>query len=328
MDKPLLGRLEKVQIREIWKNEQTGFTPWLAEAASIKLLGDTIGLELEVVSVEKEVGRFFADILCKETTSDRYVVVENQIERTDHDHLGKTITYAAGLGATAVVWVAKHFTEEHRAAFDWLNEVTRAEVAFFGLEIEAWRIGDSPPAPKFNVVCRPNEFLPIANPDDLALSSTRQAQLDFWLGFKEHMDESSPIKCSKPRPENWMNHPIGRSGIWMSSIMSTWNSLTGKADGGEFRVELSIDDGHPKATLAAMDAQRAAIEADLHTRNVTEDLLWQSKEGVRACRISVRRGDDVLDKQKWPEYREWLRTRLEAFDTVFRPVIENLEVDA
>ncbi len=115
-------------------------------------------MELEVESVEKEVGRFYADILCKETTSDRYVVVENQIERTNHDHLGKTITYAAGLGATAIVWIAKHFAEEHRAALDWLNEITNADVAFFGLEIEAWRIGDSPAAPKFNVVCRPNDF--------------------------------------------------------------------------------------------------------------------------------------------------------------------------
>jgi len=137
--KSTLGRLQKVDIREIWKNEAADFTPWLAEPDNIKLLGDTIGMELEVESVETDVGRYYADILCKETTSDRYVVIENQIERTDHDHLGKTITYAAGLGATAVVWVAKHFTEEHRGAFDWLNEMTKAEVSFFGLEVEAWR---------------------------------------------------------------------------------------------------------------------------------------------------------------------------------------------
>lgn len=125
MSSPSLGRLKRVSIREIWKNEASDFTPWLAEPENISLLGDTIGMELEVESVETGVGRFFADILCRETSSDRFVVIENQIEHTDHDHLGKTITYAAGLGATAVVWIARRFHDEHRAALDWLNEVTQ-----------------------------------------------------------------------------------------------------------------------------------------------------------------------------------------------------------
>ena len=249
-----LGRLTKVDIREIWKNEAADFTPWLAEPDNIKLLGDTVGMELEVEAVEKDVGRFFADILCKDTASDRFVVIENQIEATDHDHLGKTITYAAGLQATAMVWIAKRFADEHRAALDWLNEITGADVAFFGLEIEAWRIGDSAAAPKFNVICRPNDFT-ISTPAPGTLSETRQAQLDFWLAFKDFMGQSSQVKCAKPSPNNWLNHPIGRSGVHMDSIMSTWDSLTGKL-GGEFRVELYVDDGHSKETLAALQQQR------------------------------------------------------------------------
>jgi hypothetical protein len=323
--KQQLGRLEKVSIKDIWKNESADFTPWLAESENIKLLGDTIGMELEVESVEKEVGRFYADILCKETTSDRYVVIENQIERTDHDHLGKTITSAAGLGATAVVWVAKHFTEEHRAAFDWLNEMTKAEVGFFGLEVEAWRIGDSSPAPKFNIVCRPNEAL-VAGPGPGTLSPLRQAQLDFWLAFKEYMEESSSIKCLKPSPNNWMNHPIGRSGVWMDSTMSTFDSATGKA-GGEFRVELYIDDGHAKQTFADLQAESGTIEAELRKR-VPEDLTWYCKERVRACKLYVRHPAAVLDRERWPEYREWLKTRLEAFDEVFRPLVARIGSDA
>jgi hypothetical protein len=322
MSSVVLGRLEKVDIREIWKNEAVDFTPWLAEPDNMRLLGDTIGMELEFESIEKEVGRFYADILCKETSSDRYVVIENQIERTDHDHLGKTITYAAGLGATAMVWISKHFADEHRAALDWLNEITGAEVAFFGLEIEAWRIGDSRAAPKFNVVCRPNDFNPIVDGGPSSLSVTRQAQLDFWLAFKEYMEESSSIKCGKPGPNTWMNHPIGHSGVWMASVLSTWDSATGKA-GGELRVELYIDDGHSKETFAALEQARAAIEAELGSR-VQDDLNWYCKEDVRACKLYVRQSTQVLDREQWPQHREWLRTRLEAFDSVFRPLLAGL----
>jgi hypothetical protein len=108
--------------------------------------------------MEVRVGAFKADILAKEAGTGQYVLIENQLERTNHDHLGKVVPYASGLGATAVVWVAKEITEEHRRAVDWLNEVTTDAVGFFALEVELWRIGDSPPAPKFNLVSQPNEW--------------------------------------------------------------------------------------------------------------------------------------------------------------------------
>ena len=212
-----LGRLEKVDIREIWKNEAVDFTPWLAEPANIGLLGDTIGMELEVEAVEKDVGRFFADILCKDAASDRFVVIENQIENTDHDHLGKTITYAAGLEATAIVWIAKHFGEEHRAALDWLNEITGAEVAFFGLEVEAWKIGDSPAAPKFNVVCRPNDFTaggPARRP------SVPPSRLNSTSGFPSPSSWSSPARSSVPsrlRTTGSSTPSVARACIWTRS---------------------------------------------------------------------------------------------------------------
>lgn len=326
MTKPTLGRLQKVEIREIWRNEAADFTPWLAEAENLKLLGDTIGMELELESVEKEVGRFYADILCRETTSDRYVVVENQVERTDHDHLGKTITYSAGLGATAVVWIAKHFTDEHRAAFDWLNEITGADVAFFGLEIEAWRIGDSPAAPKFNIVCRPNDFNPVAEGGAVELGATPQAQLAFWLAFKEYMEETSAIKCTKPGARSWMNHPIGRPGYVLVSNMSTWDSVTNTQAIGEYRVELYIDDGHAKDTFAVLETRRDEIESRLSAL-IPDELTWYNKEDVKSCKLYVRTPADVLNRDAWPENREWLRTRLEAFDAVFRPVLTELEAN-
>jgi hypothetical protein len=157
-DTPPLGRLERVDLRQVWQNEAGDFTPWLAREDNIALLGETIGLELEVEAEEKGVGPFRADILCKDTATNNWVLVENQLERTDHTHLGQLLTYAAGLQAVTIVWVAERFTDEHRAALDWLNEITDGRFNFFGLEIELWRIGDSPVAPKFNVVCKPNNW--------------------------------------------------------------------------------------------------------------------------------------------------------------------------
>ena len=146
-----LGRLERVELRDYWEHEGSDFTPWLASEENIALLSETIGLELEVQQEEAAVGPFRADILCRDTASDELVIIENQLEKTDHKHLGQTITYASGLDAVNIVWIAARFTEEHRAALDWLNRITHEEFRFFGIEIELWRIGKSVPAPKFNI---------------------------------------------------------------------------------------------------------------------------------------------------------------------------------
>ena len=153
-----LGELIKVPLREFWEGEASDFTPWLADEENIGLLGDTIGVELEVEAQERNVGPFRADILCKDISTDNWVLIENQLEPTDHTHLGQLLTYAAGLNAVTVVWIAESFTNEHRAALDWLNKITAEGFSFFGLEIELWRIGDSPIAPKFNVVSHPQQL--------------------------------------------------------------------------------------------------------------------------------------------------------------------------
>ena len=156
--KAILGRLHKVDLREAWASESSGFTPWLAQEESLQLLGEAIGIELELESQEKNVGPFRADILCKDTATDNWVLIENQLEKTDHSHLGQLLTYAAGLNAVTIVWIAERFTEEHRAALDWLNEHTDETINCFGLEIELWRIGDSTIAPKFNIISQPNDW--------------------------------------------------------------------------------------------------------------------------------------------------------------------------
>ena len=154
-----LGRLGRVDLREEWKTEAQDFTPWLAQAENLAVLSETLNLDLETAGQEASVGPFRADILCRDTLDDSWVLIENQLERTDHTHLGQLLTYAAGLQTVTIIWVAATFTDEHRAALDWLNEITDERFRFFGLEVELWRIGNSPAAPKFNIVSKPNEWV-------------------------------------------------------------------------------------------------------------------------------------------------------------------------
>jgi hypothetical protein len=116
-----LGKLERVDLRDIWTSEASDFTPWLARERNLEILGDTLGIELELEAQEKAVGPFRADILCKDIATDSWVLIENQLERTDHTHLGQLLTYASGLEAVTIVWIAARFTEEHRSTLDWLN---------------------------------------------------------------------------------------------------------------------------------------------------------------------------------------------------------------
>ena len=158
MTVPKLSRLERVDLRKAWVSEPAHFSMWLAREENLALLGEALGMSLVLEATEKSVGPFAADILCREPQTEQWVLIENQLEQTDHTHLGQIITYAAGLDAVTVIWVAAKFVEEHRAALDWLNEVTAEGTNFFGVEVELWRIGDSAVAPKFNIASKPNAW--------------------------------------------------------------------------------------------------------------------------------------------------------------------------
>lgn len=156
MKKPL-SKLERVPLREAWKHEANDFTPWLAQEDNLNTLADALGLsELALVATEHWVGEFKLDILC--TSGEEQVIIENQLEKTNHTHLGQILTYAAGTGARKVIWVAESFRPEHVAALDFLNQNTTDDLNFFAVEVELWRIGDSPLAPKFEVAAKPNEW--------------------------------------------------------------------------------------------------------------------------------------------------------------------------
>lgn len=317
-----LARLERVQLRDVWLSESADFTPWLASPPNIKLLADTIGLDLEVEAQEKNVGPFRADILCKETTSNAWVLIENQLERTDHTHLGQLMTYAAGLEVAVLVWIAERFTEEHRAALDWLNELGSERLRCFGLEIELWKIGNSPVAPKFNVVCKPNDWSRTiaASASHLELTETLQLQHDYWKAFVAYLEsKGSPLKPQTPKPQNWMNIALGRTGVYLSAIASTWSEQHGYGM-GENRVQVTID--HPqyaKSYFAQLESDRDLIEKELG-----EPLAWNNPTAKKTCTLALRRTSSLEDREDWPSQFEWLRQKLERLATVFTPRVKAL----
>lgn len=319
-----LGRLTKVDLREVFTTEAGDFTPWLAREENLGLLGESIGITLQCEAQEKEVGPFRADILCKDTVTENWVLIENQIERTDHTHLGQLLTYAAGLEAVTIVWIAEKFTEEHRGALDWLNEHTDKQINFFGLEIELWRIGDSPIAPKFNIISQPNEWtqsVQAAAKEAGETSELKQTQLRFWLSFREFMEKNSKIRCQKANPQHWMLHPIGTAGFQLVSIVSTWNSKTGKTE-PEIRVELGMYGPLAKQHFAAMEKRRVEIE-----KACGAQLTWHNPADKKSARIYTDQSTDFLNEDLWPQQHHWLKEKLELFHKVFGPIVQNPEIE-
>lgn len=306
-----LGRLEKVDLRTVWVNEATSFTPWLAQEVNLKLLGDAIGVDLALEAQERNVGLFRADLLCKDTSNDQWILIENQIERTDHSHLGQLITYAAGLHAVTIVWIAARFTDEHRAALDWLNEVTGESVSFFGLEVELWRIGGSPAAPKFNVVCKPNEFVKRVTCESQTPSPGNTRYIEYWQAFKDLVElRSSVIRPTKPLPQYWTNISIGRTGFQLRAAASMRDHY--------IRVDLVTLDDPDGRVIQHLANLRGDLEA------IMPGAVFNEKSGIKESAIEFRRKDDPNVVEDWPNQHAWMLAALEALYKVFAPAIREL----
>lgn len=321
-DSPHLSRLERGHVRDIWPDEARDFTPWLARAENIALLGEVIGIELEVEGQEQSVGPFKADILCKDADSndDHFVLIENQLERTNHGHLGQLLTYAAGLNAVSIVWIADKFTEEHRAALDWLNEITAEDFRFFGLEIEVWRIGDSAAAPKFNVVSSPNDWTAgvsraAKRVGDGEVSELKQQQKEYWAALWDLLDSTtSPLKGSKPRPQHWTNFSIGRSAFKLDAVMHTQKQF--------IQAGLYISDENASDYFEVLNQDRSEIENEFG-----QTLDWRALPSKKASRIVLRMsGVDPTDRAGWPAQHAWFKETLEKLDRVFRPRVVALDL--
>lgn len=304
MSKPPLGRLEQVDLRSYWTHEAHEFTPWLARDENIALLGETIGIELEVLSQEESVGPFRADVVCRDTASDAKVLIENQLGTTDHTHLGQILTYAAGLQAVNIIWIASRFTDEHRAAVDWLNGMTGEGVNFFALEIQLWKIGDSAPAPKFNVISMPNDWMKAASG---ARSLGDDFYLEFWEGFLEYLQANgSSVKFKRALAQSGLPRWTGFPGVRI------WASASRQI--GKVTVDLSMYHSIGEEILRRLREQREEIDAV-----IPEKLEWSDRPKARGGWIEATHMIDIKDRDKWPDAYAWLQMTLETFDRVFRP---------
>ena len=268
-----LGKLEEVNIRDIWKHEQYDFSNWLSKEENIELLGNEIGLTLTDISKEVFVGGFKCDLVAKDETSGIKVIIENQLEATNHDHLGKIITYASGLEADVIVWIVKEAREEHRSAIEWLNNNTVKDISFFLIEIHAYKIGDSLTAPKFVIIEKPNDFLKNTKTtnNNGELTKAQAERLNFWNKFNEILiAKNKPFNVRKTTTDHWYNIALGTSEANISiTLVNKINSIG---------IEIYIDEN--KELFDKLYKLSDEIEKDLGFK-----MDWQRLDDKKASRI-------------------------------------------
>jgi hypothetical protein len=285
-----LGELRKIRVHEQWKHEEQDFTPWLGKDENISRLSDAIGLELQVEGFEVPVGPYSADVLAKDA-SGNYVVIENQYGKTDHGHLGQILTYAATLGATAVVWIAEQFTDEHRKAIEWLNEHVSDELSLYAVEIELWRIDQSKPALRFNVLSQPTEISKQATALKSAgpVTEVKKLQFDFWSAVRSELLQKKIVPTAQAaRPQYWFDVSLGRANIVLSNIANTTDD--------KIAVRVYISNKIAGIALPQLEAERSAIEAE-----IGEKLEWNPNPEKMDKIIRLERTADISDRDKWAE---------------------------
>jgi hypothetical protein len=292
-----LGKIKEVDLREVWPNEASSFTPWLEE--NPEELGDILGLDLEFVR-EKPVGKFSLDLFGTDLTTGRRVVVENQLETSNHSHLGQLLTYAGGVEPSIIVWVAKSIRSEHRAALEWLNSVTGTETLFFGVEVKAVRIGDSIPAPMLDIVVEPNSWSKEVRSSGVGSfeSEKSKSYAEFWRAFIDKASAELPEFATRTAwARNWLPTGGGISGVNLNLVFY--------AQG--LRMEIYLGSADPALNQSRYDAilqRREAIETELG-----QALEWEALEGRKACRISLYGPlGDISEQDRWPEFIEWFTT--------------------
>lgn len=268
-----IGRLQEVDVRSLWKHEQYDFSNWLAQDENIELLNEVVGLTLVDVTKEVFVGSYRCDLVAKDEGTDTTVIIENQLECSNHDHLGKIITYASGLSANVIIWIVKEARAEHRSAIEWLNNNTNQKISFFLLELHAYTIGDSMAAPKFEIIEMPNDFIKtskVANSDG-KLNKSEGARLEFWTRLNEVLSErGKPFNPRKPSTDHWYAISLGTSAAALNILLVSRGSYVG--------IEIYIGDN--KALFDDLFLQKDTIEQEIGFA-----FEWLKLDNKKASRI-------------------------------------------
>ena len=319
MATPNLAKIERVDLREAWPNEAVDFTPWLAE--NIAVLGEALGMDLELQDTEAAVGGYSLDVLATDLNQNRPVIIENQLETTNHDHLGKLITYAAGYDANVVVWLTRDFRDEHRQALDWLNQRTGEETQFFGVVVELWRIGDSLPAPYFKAVATPNDWRKMqVRPVNVTQRDEQNYQWRRNL-IENLRQRNVPLVGRRHQAKaTWLviEQPIANV-----SFTATWRR---GGPGLEMTAEKTGIEGREwnQRLFDTLTAHRDKIQAEMADPNQNEWFTWEPTDGprIRSRVIIYRDGNVFEDTELRNEYSGWITQKLFRFRQVLIPYLK------
>jgi len=310
----IIGKLKKVPLREIWRNEARDFTTWLAE--NIETLGEEIGIPLSVMSREKAVGSFSLDLIAEDSDG-QITIIENQLEKTDHDHLGKVITYISNLDAKTAIWISSNPREEHVKAIDWLNEFTPEDVSFYLVKIEAVKIGDSDPAPMFSVIAEPTEISKSVGKEKKEYAERHHLRKDFWTQLIEKLKGRTRLHANlSPVIYHWIGTGAGKSGVsYNYAITNDYVSS-----------EVYLDRGKDYPNLNKERFDSLLEHKDEIERIFGGQLVWERLDKKRASRIVIRfKGFGLRDKETWDEAQEKMIDAMIRLEKSFKPFIEKLK---
>lgn len=303
-----ISRLQEVDIRKLWAHEQYDFSAWLAKEENIELLNEKIGLTLVDINTEAYVGSYRCDIVAVDETTGIRVIIENQLENSNHDHLGKIITYASGLDAKVIVWIVKEARDEHRSAIEWLNNNTVQDINFFLIELHAYQIGNSDYAPMFQIVEQPNDFIKEqkGKKSTDTMNKSQSERLEFWTLFNDHVVErNKPFAIHKASSISWYNIAVGTSQAYISVSLVNKDSYIG--------VELYIASN--KELFDKLYAEHEKIEKELGF-----EVDWQRLDNAKASRILYK-----IDGLNFDDHSNYDALIEEAIDKVLimREVFKN-----
>lgn len=308
-----LGTIEKVDVRTIWQHEASDFTPWLAD--NLDMLGDALGVELELDRVEASVGGFSLDILARDANDRSVVVIENQFGTTDHSHLGQLLAYAAGFNAAKIIWVTEDFRDEHRDALDWLNRRTDEDTQFFGVAVELWKVDGSRPAPRFDLVAFPNYWTKQTKTEG-SLTDRQKQYVQFWRPLLENLNAEHG--WSVRRTHNNRN-PWFEAGVGVRHFRRTMRFISN----GKAQVQIRIDSGDQdwnETVFDLLERRRDGIEAGMG-----EEMVWDRNERAKVSHISVERDGTINDSEEnLGEIRRWMIENFLKIKAVFLSHMEEV----
>jgi hypothetical protein len=302
--KKLLSKLNKVSLRDVWGHEAIDFTYWLAQSENLDALSEEIGVDIKLVKTEASVGKFSVDILAEEEASGRIIIIENQLEDTNHDHLGKIITYASGYDAEIIIWIVKDVRDEHQKAIEWLNEHTDEDISFFLIKIELWQIEGSNPAPKFEIMVSPNEWAKAikTSPSNGELTDTKLQQLEFWNKFKNYVRENDTrIRLKTPRPQHWYDVSMGSSDGHVALTINSRENL----------ISCEVYISKKKDLFNFLRERKDEIE-----KEIGESVEWV--DAAVASRMKIKKEvPDLFSQTEAEYYFAWLYEKTVLFQQVF-----------